>query len=263
MVLRRKKKNAKSLQLLITASHDSHWTGAAMAPRPPEGSIDAHCRCYLMCCDLYSKEYQLNMSTSVIVTIVASWSPCSSWNVEEALLNLFQASMARASMMQLANNAGKVDVQGHEVGLNAKTLGLVATPSPAPGLSPRTHLGSSIICVNINFILNVYNQALTTHHWWLGEKLMEHRFVWMLLMSRFPSEMLLASRLEIFFEVNRFSVHAGGNRRWFKLANFEHFATFSFFLFISRRCGCCRAAFLFHVTLAFNMKKIFRHYDHP
>ncbi|RCN39998.1 hypothetical protein ANCCAN_14076 [Ancylostoma caninum] len=45
-----------------------------------------------------------------------------------------EASMARASMMQLANNAGKVDVQGHEVGLNAKTLGLVATPSPAPGV---------------------------------------------------------------------------------------------------------------------------------
>ncbi|KAK6743310.1 hypothetical protein RB195_010520 [Necator americanus] len=45
-----------------------------------------------------------------------------------------EASMARASMMQLANNAGKVDVQGHEVGLNTKTLGLVATPSPAPGI---------------------------------------------------------------------------------------------------------------------------------
>ncbi|PIO54096.1 hypothetical protein TELCIR_24549 [Teladorsagia circumcincta] len=42
--------------------------------------------------------------------------------------------MARASMMQLANNAGKVDAQGHEVGLNSKTLGLVATPSPAPGI---------------------------------------------------------------------------------------------------------------------------------
>ncbi|KAK5979842.1 Splicing factor ESS-2 [Trichostrongylus colubriformis] len=45
-----------------------------------------------------------------------------------------EASMARASMMQLANNAGKVDAQGHEVGLNSKTLGLVATPSPAPGI---------------------------------------------------------------------------------------------------------------------------------
>ncbi|WKX99738.1 hypothetical protein Q1695_014537 [Nippostrongylus brasiliensis] len=45
-----------------------------------------------------------------------------------------EASMARASMMQLANNAGKVDAQGHEVGLNPKTLGLVSTPSPAPGI---------------------------------------------------------------------------------------------------------------------------------
>ncbi|XGW17936.1 hypothetical protein V3C99_002495 [Haemonchus contortus] len=45
-----------------------------------------------------------------------------------------EASMARASMMQLANNVGKVDAQGHEVGLNSKTLGLVATPSPAPGI---------------------------------------------------------------------------------------------------------------------------------
>ncbi|KHJ93821.1 hypothetical protein OESDEN_06258 [Oesophagostomum dentatum] len=45
-----------------------------------------------------------------------------------------EASMARASMMQLANNAGKVDVLGHEIGLNSKTLGLVATPSPAPGV---------------------------------------------------------------------------------------------------------------------------------
>lgn len=47
--------------------------------------------------------------------------------------------MARASMMQLANNAGKVDAQGHEVGLNSKTLGLVATPSPAPGSSSYGH----------------------------------------------------------------------------------------------------------------------------
>ncbi|VDM58210.1 unnamed protein product [Angiostrongylus costaricensis] len=45
-----------------------------------------------------------------------------------------EASMARASMVQLANNAGKVDAQGREVGLNSKTLDLVATPSPAPGV---------------------------------------------------------------------------------------------------------------------------------
>ncbi|KAJ1370108.1 hypothetical protein KIN20_031761 [Parelaphostrongylus tenuis] len=45
-----------------------------------------------------------------------------------------EASMARASMVQLANNVGKVDAQGKEVGLNSKTLDLVATPSPAPGI---------------------------------------------------------------------------------------------------------------------------------
>ncbi|KAK6028791.1 SH3 domain protein [Ostertagia ostertagi] len=46
----------------------------------------------------------------------------------------FDKGSARASNMQAANNAGKVDAQGHEVGLNSKTLGLVATPSPAPGI---------------------------------------------------------------------------------------------------------------------------------
>ncbi|KJH46794.1 SH3 domain protein [Dictyocaulus viviparus] len=45
-----------------------------------------------------------------------------------------EASMARASMVQLANNIGKVDAQGREVGLNAKALELVATPSPVPGV---------------------------------------------------------------------------------------------------------------------------------
>lgn len=45
-----------------------------------------------------------------------------------------EASMARASMVQLANYAGKVDAQGREVGLSSRTLDLVATPSPAPGV---------------------------------------------------------------------------------------------------------------------------------
>ncbi|KAE9413159.1 hypothetical protein Angca_010095, partial [Angiostrongylus cantonensis] len=53
---------------------------------------------------------------------------------EDIKIKPSEASMARASMVQLANNAGKVDAQGREVGLNSKTLDLVATPSPAPGV---------------------------------------------------------------------------------------------------------------------------------
>ncbi|MFH4974421.1 hypothetical protein AB6A40_001130 [Gnathostoma spinigerum] len=43
-------------------------------------------------------------------------------------------SLAMAAMMQAANQAGKVDITGKEMGVVSKsTLGLVATPSPAPG----------------------------------------------------------------------------------------------------------------------------------
>uniref|UniRef100_A0A1I7XS81 Uncharacterized protein n=1 Tax=Heterorhabditis bacteriophora TaxID=37862 RepID=A0A1I7XS81_HETBA len=50
------------------------------------------------------------------------------------MLKQIKSSMARAAMMQVANNAGKVDVHGRELGVNTKTLGLLATPSPAPGV---------------------------------------------------------------------------------------------------------------------------------
>ncbi|CAD6187980.1 unnamed protein product [Caenorhabditis auriculariae] len=44
-----------------------------------------------------------------------------------------EESMSRAAMIQAANKAGKVDVLGHEIGAT-KTMGILATPSPAPGV---------------------------------------------------------------------------------------------------------------------------------
>lgn len=43
------------------------------------------------------------------------------------------AVMARVAMYQAANNLGKVDVLGYEAGMNSKSLGVLVTPSPAPG----------------------------------------------------------------------------------------------------------------------------------
>jgi protein DGCR14 len=42
--------------------------------------------------------------------------------------------MARAAFNQAANYAGFVDITGEEKKIQAKTLGLVATPTPAPGV---------------------------------------------------------------------------------------------------------------------------------
>lgn len=46
-----------------------------------------------------------------------------------------QSIMARAALQQAANHAGHVDVTGKELGVVGRsTLGVIATPSPAPGL---------------------------------------------------------------------------------------------------------------------------------
>lgn len=46
-----------------------------------------------------------------------------------------KTAMARAAFQQAANNSGHVDVTGKELGvLSTSALGLVATPSPAPGV---------------------------------------------------------------------------------------------------------------------------------
>ncbi|KAI1721562.1 nuclear protein es2 domain-containing protein [Ditylenchus destructor] len=45
-----------------------------------------------------------------------------------------QNVMARAAFQQAANNSGHVDITGKEKGLGSSTLGLVATPTPMPGV---------------------------------------------------------------------------------------------------------------------------------
>jgi hypothetical protein len=41
--------------------------------------------------------------------------------------------MARAAFKNVSKIAGHVDVTGKQVGIESKTIGLVATPTPIPG----------------------------------------------------------------------------------------------------------------------------------
>jgi hypothetical protein len=41
--------------------------------------------------------------------------------------------MARAAFQNVTKIAGHVDITGKQVGVEAKTIGLVATPTPIPG----------------------------------------------------------------------------------------------------------------------------------
>lgn len=41
--------------------------------------------------------------------------------------------MARVAFNQASNQPGRVDITGENKGIQSKTLGLVATPTPAPG----------------------------------------------------------------------------------------------------------------------------------
>ncbi|KAL3097484.1 hypothetical protein niasHS_003932 [Heterodera schachtii] len=45
-----------------------------------------------------------------------------------------QQMMARVTLQNIAKNAGHIDITGKLIGIEAKTVGLVATPTPAPGI---------------------------------------------------------------------------------------------------------------------------------
>jgi hypothetical protein len=48
--------------------------------------------------------------------------------------------MARAAFQNVTKMAGHIDITGKQVGIQAKTINVVATPTPLPGFIYSTYL---------------------------------------------------------------------------------------------------------------------------